>query len=180
MNSSEQTKEAKHDQNEVLLSGHSESGSTENAELLECQIQLKELKERCLRVTADFENFKKREEKNRLHVSRYAQTELITGLLPVIDNFERALKQKKLEEIPQELQAWFAGMLMIDKELQKYFNSINLHEIKDASEFNPELHEAIMTVESPTVPSGNVVEILQKGYRFKDNVIRPAQVSIAA
>ena len=56
---------------------------------------MQEWKERCLRATADFENFKRREEKIRLQMSRYAQTELITGLLPIIDNFERAFKQKK-------------------------------------------------------------------------------------
>ena len=153
--------------------------SSLDPKLTHCLQEVQEWKERCLRITADFENFKRREEKIRLHTSRYAQTEVITGLLPIFDNFERALHQKKLEDLPQELHAWFTGIMLIDKELQKYLASIGVYEIKETTTFDPELHEAVMSVEAPQVASGNIVEVLQKGYRFKDAVIRPAKVSIA-
>lgn len=153
--------------------------SSADQKLVNCLQEMQEWKERCLRATADFDNFRRRAEKISLQTSRYAQTELITGLLPIFDNFERALHQKKMEELPQELQSWFKGIMLIDKELQKYLTSIGVQEIKEATMFDPELHEAVMTVEAPTIPSGNIVEVLQKGYRFKDAVIRPAKVSIA-
>lgn len=151
----------------------------EQKALQQCQLELQEWKDRFLRTSADFENFKRREEKTRLQVTRYAQIECITGLLPIVDNFERALKQKKQEEIPADLKSWFEGIILIDKDLQKYFATIGLEEIKEKNEFDPQLHEAVMTVESTTVSSGHIVDVLQKGYRFKDFVVRPAKVSIA-
>ncbi len=181
MNSSEYTQDMHGAPEDFVMGAAQETknhGEDQN-QLFQCQSQLQEWKERCLRITADFENFKRREEKARLQVTRYAQAELVTGLLPIVDNFERALKQKKSDEIPAELQAWFAGIILIDKDLQKYFTSIGLQEIKEVTEFDPQLHEAVMTVQSSDIPSGNIVEVLQKGYRFKDSVIRPAQVSIA-
>ena len=69
--------------------------------------------------------------------------------------------------------------MLIDKELQKYLTHIGVQEIKEVTTFDPELHEAVMSVEAPNISSGNIVEVLQKGYRFKDAVIRPAKVSIA-
>ena len=153
--------------------------SSVDQKLTSCLQEMQEWKERCFRATADFDNFKRREEKIRLQTSRYAQTELITGLLPIFDNFERALHQKKMEELPQELQSWFKGIMLIDKELQKYLINSGVQEIKETTTFDPELHEAVMTVEAPNVSSGNIVEVLQKGYRFKGAVIRPAKVSIA-
>lgn len=182
MNNSEHTQEmhfnAEHSaMNDAENSMNQSSGDQQ--QLNQCQRELQEWKERCLRGAADFENFKRREEKARLQVTRYAQSELVTGLLPIIDNFERALKQKKQDEIAPELQSWFAGIVLIDKDLQKYFTSIGLQEIKEATEFDPQLHEAVMTVQSSDIPSGTIVEVLQKGYRFKDSVIRPAKVSIA-
>lgn len=178
MNTIEHTQEmnAHHDD----LSVHeAEQNTDQQKQLNQCQNELQEWKERCLRATADFENFKRREEKARLQTTRYAQAELVSGLLPIIDNFDRALKQHNQHEVSAELRALFAGITLIDKDLQKYLTSIGLQEIKEVTEFDPQLHEAVMTVQSSDVPTGNIVEVLQKGYRFKDTVIRPARVSIA-
>ena len=149
------------------------------AALQQCQTELQEWKDKCIRVSADFENFKKRQEKERLHWHRLAQVELVTGLLPIIDTIERALKQKKAEEFPAELRSWFEGFQLMDKELEKYLASLGIQEIKDVGTFNPELHEAVVLVKNANVPAGNIVELLQKGYRFKDMVLRPAKVSVA-
>lgn len=179
-NSSEHTQEVSFNaENSINSAAQTSTQENHQNQLNQCQQELQEWKERCLRVTADFENFKRREEKSRLQVARYAQGEFILGFLPILDNFERALQQKKQEEFPAELQSWFAGIVLIDKELQKYFNALGLQEIKETKEFDPTLHEAVMTVQSSDVPSGNIVAVLQKGYRFKDAVIRPAKVSIA-
>ena len=180
MNNVEHISESSDMQSETIKKdAETQEPSLDNGKLAACLQEVQEWKDRCQRMTADFENFKRREEKNRLHTARYAQTELVLGLLTIFDNFERALQQKKLEQLPQELQPWFTGIMLIDKELQKYLASIGVHEIKEVTVFDPELHEAVMTVESPHVASGDIVEVLQKGYRFKDAVIRPAKVSIA-
>lgn len=178
-NSSEQAQEMSFNEGNTLHAAAKTAQEDSQNQLNQCQQELQEWKERCMRVTADFENFKRREEKARLQVARYAQGEFITGFLPILDNFERALQQKKQEEIPADLQSWFTGIVLIDKELQKYFNALGLQEIKETQEFDPTLHEAVMTVQSSEVPTGNIVAVLQKGYRFKDSVIRPAKVSIA-
>lgn len=147
--------------------------------LQQCRSELQEWKDKCVRVSADFENFKKRQEKERLHWHRLAQVELVTGLLPIIDTIERALKQKKSEDVPAELRSWFEGFQLMHKELEKYLTSIGIQEIKEMKTFNPELHEAVLTVKNTDLPSGTIVELLQKGYRFKDMILRPAKVSVA-
>jgi len=179
MNSTEHTQEM-NDHNQYSSTNDTAQNGEQEKHLNQCQHELQEWKERCLRVTADFENFKRREEKARLQITRYAQSELVSGLLSIIDNFERALKQSNQNEASSaELNLLLAGIILIDKDLQKYLTSIGLQEIKEITEFDPELHEAVMTVQSSDIPSGNIVEVLQKGYRFKDMVIRPSKVSIA-
>jgi molecular chaperone GrpE len=151
---------------------------TSNA-LQQCQNQLQEIKNKYLLTIADFENFKKRQEKERLQWTRVAQVEVVSPLLTIIDDFDRALMQKK-EAISPEIAQWLTGFGLIHKELLKYLDKIGIKEIKvkEHEEFNPEFHESVMTVESE-IPSGHIVAVLQKGYTFKDFVIRPAKVSIA-
>lgn len=142
-----------------------------------CMAETAKLKDALLRATADFENAKRRMEKDRLQWSRIAQTEMLTGLLSVIDDFDRALEQKP-KEIPAELAQWFNGFSMIEKKFHTYLQTIGVKEIQ-ATEFNPELHEAIMSVEAPDKESGSLVQIFEKGYTFKDAVLRAAKVSVA-
>lgn len=147
--------------------------------LQQCRVQVNELKNKYLHVLADFENFKKRQEKERSQWARNAQMDVVAPLLTIVDDFERALSQKK-ESISPEITQWLQGFELIHKELLKYLDTIGVHEIKvrDHEEFNPEFHESIMTVESE-LQSGHIVSVLQKGYTFKDFVLRPAKVSIA-
>lgn len=153
--------------------------SEKQSELAACQSQLQEYKDKYVRVIADFENFKKRQEKDRLSWNFTAQAELLRGFLGIVDNFDRALSEQQKESNPQ-LQSWIQGFALIGTELHKYLEKIGVQEITETREFNPEIHEAIMQVSSDEHKSGEIVSVLQKGYRFKGEVLRPAKVSLAA
>ena len=99
-------------------------------------------------------------------------------MLAVIDNFERALEQEKKREAAEGVQ-WLAGFEMIYQSLEKLMAKFGVKEITDFSVFNPKYHEALVSVESDKHKSGQVVQVLQKGYTMNDKVIRPATVSVA-
>lgn len=150
-----------------------------NDTLLEkCATELQEVKNSYVHLVADFENYKRRQEKERLQWSRSAQIDIIAPLLNILDDFERALEQKTDSE---NVQNWVAGFQLIHKEFIKYLDKIGIKniEVKPQDQFNPEIHESIMT-ENVDQPAGTIVTVLQKGFTFKDFVIRPAKVSIAS
>jgi molecular chaperone GrpE len=142
-------------------------------ELDACKKELEEWKGRALRIGADFENFKKRIEKDQIVWQRMVQADILLQLLEIVDNFDRALAQEKDDS------GKFAGFALIRKELQKLLERYDVKEIADAKQFDPALHESVMSVKSEAHQPGAVVEVLQKGYMFKDQVLRPAKVSIA-
>jgi molecular chaperone GrpE len=166
-------------QEQVLSEQNNHQETEESQALQHCQTQLQDTKNKYLHLIADFDNFKKRQEKERAQWTRVAQMDVIAPLLTVIDDFDRAFEEKT-KTVSPELTQWFQGFELIHKELFKYLEKIGVQEIKVSSHdsFNPELHESVMTVQSD-VPSDHIVEVLQKGYTFKGSVLRPAKVSIA-
>ena len=148
------------------------------SELQTCQTQLQEWKDRALRTSAEFENYKKREQRERANWERIAQQEVIRPLLAVIDNFDRA--QAQLHHLPQEAKSAVEGIILIAKEFEKYLQNVGIEIIGQAEAFDPEIHEAVMQVNDSQKPSGSIVAVLEKGYRFKGYVLRPAKVSVAA
>jgi len=157
------------------------SESTEDQQLeqqvLECQQKLSHWKEQYVRISADFENFKKRLEKERSQMSRIVKAGVLSDLLPIVDNFERALSaEKKTEDVEVVLQ----GFEMIYKELCKMLHKQGVIQMVVDVSFNPELHEAVMSVASDQHDSGEIVEVMQMGYLLDGEVLRPAKVSVAA
>lgn len=140
--------------------------------LNECLIEKDEWKDRCLRTAADYENFKRRSEKERVQWITNTQAAMLNDLLSVVDDFDRAFANKDQAGSPE-------GFQMIYKSFQKLLDKFGVQEIKEVAEFDPNLHEAIMQVESPDHQAGQIVQVLQKGYRFKDQILRPAKVSVA-
>lgn len=140
--------------------------------LNECLLEKDEWKNRCLLTAADFENFKRRTEKERVLWITNTQATILTDVIGIVDDFERAFTTQN-EAIPLE------GFQMIYKSFQKLLEKYGVQDIKEISEFDPNLHEAIMQVESPDHQAGQIVQVLQKGYRFKDQILRPAKVSVA-
>lgn len=143
-------------------------------QLQECQTQKDAWKDQYLRTAAEFENFKKRSEKERGLWITSAQTSLLLDLLTIVDDFDRAFSQPT-----NDAKQMLAGFELIYKSLQKLLEKYGVEEMKNTIAFDPTLHEAISQVESPDHKTDDVVQVLQKGYMFKGNVLRPAKVSVA-
>ena len=133
-----------------------------------------EFRDRYLRTLADFENFRKRSEREKADFQRYALVGMVRDLLPVLDNFDRGL------EHAEEGDEFHKGMALIYKQL---FDVLQRHGLKPVTEsgvrFDPNIHEGVVRVEDPSVPSHTVVAVLQKGYFLHDRLIRPAMVKVA-
>lgn len=133
-----------------------------------------DFRDRYLRTLADFENFRKRSEREKNDFQRYALVGMVRDLLPVLDNFDRGL------EHAEEGDEFHKGMALIYKQL---FDVLQRHGLKPISEsgvrFDPNIHEGVVRVEDASVPSHTVVEVMQKGYFLHDRLIRPAMVKVA-
>ncbi|WP_411343228.1 nucleotide exchange factor GrpE [Paenibacillus sp. WLX1005] len=147
------------------------------AELERLQAQADDQTQRLLRAQADFDNFRRRTQKEKEDLAKYASAGLITELIPVIDNFERAMATKP--DSP-ELESFNKGVDMIFRQLSDVLKNTGLTPMESVGQpFNPEFHQAVMQVESDEHEEGTVVEELQKGYILKDKVIRPAMVKVS-
>lgn len=145
--------------------------------LQECLQEVTRLKDAYVRISADFENARKRMEKERQQWLWQMEKDILVGLLPIVDNFERALAQKEKNELDALLQPWFDGFVMIYKELNQYLEKMGVKQVA-TDRFDPEFHEAIAAVESDK-NSGDIVQVFEKGYILQDKVLRPAKVSVA-
>ena len=139
---------------------------------------LNEEKMKSMRISAEMINFKKRKEEEVSNYLKYANEGLISDLLIIIDNFERAIKMDS-NDLSDEVSRFLEGFKMIYGNL---VNILNKYEVKEISaegvEFNPNYHQAVLTEKDETKPAGVVLEVLQKGYMYKDKVIRPAMVKV--
>jgi molecular chaperone GrpE len=133
-----------------------------------------DFRDRYLRSLADFENFRKRSEREKADFQRYALVGMVRDLLPVLDNFDRGL------EHAEEGDEFHKGMALIYKQL---YDVLQRHGLKPIAEsgvrFDPNIHEGVVRVEDPSVPSHTVVAVLQKGYFLHDRLLRPAMVQVA-
>jgi molecular chaperone GrpE len=135
--------------------------------------------ERLLRVTADFENFKKRAARERTEAIQFANTTLLQKLLPVIDNFEMAQTAAQTAQ-GDKLASLQTGIAMIQQQLKAALAEAGLEEM-DASgkPFDPTFHEAVSQQETDQVPEGQVIQQIRKGYKLRDRLLRPAAVIVA-
>lgn len=131
-------------------------------------------KDRYVRALADFENFRKRSEREKADFFRYATASVLRDVLPVLDNFDRAL------EHAEEGDDFHKGVLMIYKQLFDALQKNGLRPIDEAGvSFDPNIHEAVVREEDESVPNHTVLSILQKGYFLHDRLLRPALVRVA-
>ncbi len=145
------------------------SGKEENAELVQ-------LKDKYLRTLAEYENFRKRSEKEKAQMFELGAKSIIEQLLPVVDNFERAL-----EHIPEEERenSFVKGVEGIYKQIQKMFSDCDIQAIEAVGQkFNPALHNAVMTEEEGDAEEDTVTADLQKGYTYRGNVVRHSMVKV--
>ncbi len=139
---------------------------------------LKESSEKVLRLAAEMQNYKKRNETEKSNMLKYANEDLAKSLLPILDNFERAIKLDD-NDLSDEVSKFLSGFKMIYGSFVNVLNNIEVKEIEcDGLEFDPVYHQAVLTEKDETKPSGVILEVLQKGYMYKDKVIRPAMVKV--
>jgi len=128
-----------------------------------------------LRLMADFQNYKRRSEKERAEIHAFANEKIVLELLGVVDNFERALQQDAGND-----QQFRDGMAMIFDQLKTVLSKTGVEEIEAlGQEFDPKFHHAIMMETHDETKSGHVSMVLQKGYTLKGKVIRPSIVKVA-
>ena len=131
-------------------------------------------KNRYIRAVADFDNFRKRSEREKSDFARYATASVLREMLPILDNFDRAL------EHAEEGDDFHKGVLMIYKQL---FDVLQKHGLRVIDEtgvhFDPNIHEGVMREDDSSVPSHTVTAVLQKGYFLHDRLLRPAMVKVA-
>lgn len=143
----------------------------------ELQKEIEELKNKNIRVTADMVNTIRRKDEENQRIMKYANESLILELLSVLDNFERALTTNN--EVSEELSSYQEGIKMIYNSLKNILDKYEVKEIESLDkEFDPTLHQAVMQVEDSEKDSNIVIEVMQKGYAYKDKVIRPAMVKV--
>lgn len=147
-------------------------------ELEELDIKYKELNDRFLRLYSEFDNYKKRTNKEKLDLLSTASEKVILGLLPVIDDFERAIDANGKSE---DVNAIKEGFVLIYNKLQQLLKRFDVEEIKaKGEEFNTDYHEAITHFPAQKEEDkGKVMDVTEKGYKIKDKVIRYSKVVVA-
>lgn len=141
------------------------------------QVQLDELNQRFLRTAADFENYKRRTALEKEDLLKYSNAKIIGEILPVLDNFQMALKTTSDNK---EVQNVVKGVDMIYRQLLQVLEQAGMTKIEAVGHaFDPNLHEAIMQVDDDSVPEDTVVEELRAGYMLKERVIRPTMVKVS-
>jgi molecular chaperone GrpE len=138
--------------------------------------ELAELNDKYKRVLAEFDNFRKRTIKEKAALYDTGIAEAVDRILPVVDNFERAA----LTFANKEDDGIYKGFEMILKQLRDILFSLGIEEIQCVGEkFDPKFHHAVVSVETDEAESGIIVEQIQKGYSFKEKILRPSMVSVA-
>lgn len=145
-----------------------------NAEVEKLRAELEEKNDLLLRTAAEFDNFKRRTEREKISTAEYAKASLCKTLLPILDNADRAAEYEPGTE------QYNKGIELIVKQLSDLSSKLGLVEIGAVGEtFDPNLHEAIMHVEDEALGENVIAQVLQKGYKFGDTVVRPAMVQVA-
>jgi len=150
--------------------------SAEQQKISELEAKLEESENRLLRLQADFDNYRRRVRLDQEAAQKYRAQNLVTDILPALDNFERALK---VESEDEKIKTFLQGMEMVHRQLVEALKSEGLESIEAVGQsFDPHLHQAVMQVEEGEAESNTVLEEFQKGYKLKDRVIRPSMVKV--
>lgn len=147
------------------------------AEMEKLQISVQEAQDKYVRTLADFDNFRKRQREETARSCDFARIEIISTLLPIVDNFERSVQAA---EENNNYEALVEGVNLTLRQLHDMLVKQGVEPIESVGqEFNPELHEALMRVDTDEYPENTVVDELEKGYTLNGKVLRPARVRVA-
>lgn len=134
--------------------------------------------EKLLRVQAEMVNFKRRKEEEVSYMMKYCNEDILKSMLPIIDNFERGIQMDD-SDLSDEVSKFLSGFKMIYSDIVGIMNKNEVKEIEaEGVEFDPRVHQAVLMEDDEAKPHGVVLEVLQKGYMYKDKVIRPAMVKV--
>lgn len=144
----------------------------------ELEEKVKKLEEALLRNQAELMNFKRRKEEETSRLLKYAEEDIVLGFLPILDNFERAIKMDD-NNLEDEVSKFLEGFKMVYTQIKTLLDKFEVTEIDTLHKpFDPTYHQAVLTDKDESFESGVVLEVLQKGYMYKDKVIRPSMVKV--
>ena len=147
--------------------------ATEEGAFTQLQADLERFRDLALRSQADFDNFRKRSAREKEEAVKYANSQLLERLIPIIDNFELGLAHAENSPL-------LAGMSMVARQLTDFLAEFGVTPIDAIGQtFDPNLHEAIAHQHDPAVPEGQVIRQVRKGFKLKDRLLRPANVIVS-
>ena len=171
---SQETEETSEEDNEEASEDSKDKKSSKKDKKNKAQEIIDELNDKVMRQMAEFENFRKRSDKEKTQMYDMGAKSILEKILPVVDNFERGL------DAAADGDSFADGMKMIYKQLMTSLEEAGVKEIEaEGEEFNPDYHNAVMHVEDEELGENVVVEVLQKGYMYNDTVLRHAMVKVA-
>lgn len=140
--------------------------------------KIKKLEEALLRNQAELMNYKRRKDEEVSRMLKYSEEDIIREFLPILDNFERAIKMDD-DNLDDEVSKFLEGFKMVYTQINNMLDKFEVKEIEAfGKEFDPTYHQAVMKENNPDKESGIVLEVFQKGYMYKDRVIRPSMVKV--
>lgn len=155
----------------------SKSEASEASEMEELRVKIDAITNQMLRVAAEFENYKKRVRREQTELMKYAGENIIKDLIPILDNFERAINSAKSNS---SFDSFYQGVDLICKQMLDLLKQRGVSQIEAVGKnFDPNLHEAIVHMPSNEHPENTVIEEFQRGYMLNDRVVRPAIVSVS-
>src|SRR5499433_1975246 len=153
-----------------------EEGAQEDAQLKKLAAELEDLRQTLLRRQADFDNYRKRIEKERGEDSKRSTARVVESLIPIVDSFEHALGAHK----EAEYENYRKGFELIYKQMLDNLTKLGVERIEPAGQpFDPHQHQAVDRAESKDAPDGTVLQVFQAGYLYNGRVLRPAMVRVA-
>jgi molecular chaperone GrpE len=184
-NVQESNKKVKSDDEDIVLDEDTnqdifEDIDLDSVDIVKLQEKISMLEDEKLREAAEFENLKKRYEKEKLSAIAYSNESFARDLLGVVDSLASASElEVDTQNLQESLEKIKEGISLTVEQLNKILSKNGIEEIIVSDEFDPNLHEAIMQVDSEDKEKGKIVQAFQKGYKYKDRVLRPTMVSIA-
>lgn len=181
-NKKKSEEELSHESHEEIIEEIvNEAAEEVESDLERVQVELDQLKEKYTRVHADFDNIKKRLEREKYQALEYAQEKFAKDLIPVVDSLEMAVKAAESEEMePAELLEKVKEG--VELTMKQFLSALEKHGITSVGEdapFDPNVHHAVQQVDSDAHESGEIVSTFQKGYKYKERTLRDAMVVIA-
>ena len=171
--------ETEQEEQEDYAPGEELAAGDLQAELDECRKEIDTLSDRHLRLAAEYENFRKRTQREKEQLYSDSVADVVTLLLPIIDNLDRAAEACIAVKTQEAIQLG-EGIVLVRKQAYEALNKIGVTEMDCLNQtFDPNLHHAVLHVEDEDCGEGEIIEVLQKGFMYNDRVIRPSMVKVA-